>query len=137
VWLEQAVAAQATPQPLMLRMHLQGCCRLRTAEITAGRVPPYCGESSRHHSIQSADIAQAASAQPQSEQWHFLLVPYVYVPFFISGSANYEGSEDFRNNFCRDLCADGITGGPQNPVIPGNIDSSRDFDFTPTQIRTG
>lgn len=68
--------------------------------------------------VQSSNIAQAATAQPQSNQWHFLLVPYVYVPFFISGSANYEGSEDFRNEFS------------------GNLDGSRDFDFTPTQIRT-
>ena len=68
--------------------------------------------------LEPSDIAQAATAQPQSNQWHFLLVPYVYVPFFISGSANYEGSEDFQNNFS------------------GNFDGSRDFEFTPTQIRT-
>jgi hypothetical protein len=84
---------------------------------------------------QPASIAQAVPVQPQSEQWHFLLVPYVYVPFFISGSANYEGSEDFRNNFCGALCDAGITGGPPGSGNSGN-DGSRDFEFTPTQIRT-
>ncbi|WP_204139784.1 outer membrane protein [Halomicronema sp. CCY15110] len=67
--------------------------------------------------VQPANIAQAATP-PQSDQWHFLLVPYVYVPLSISGSANYEGSEDFRNDFS------------------GNLAGSRDFDFTPTQIRS-
>jgi hypothetical protein len=80
---------------------------------------------------QPANIAQAVPVQSQSNQWHFLLVPYVYVPFFISGSATYEGSEDFRDNFCGALCDAGITGGS------GSInDGSRDFEFEPTQIRT-
>jgi hypothetical protein len=139
LWLDQAVAAQATPSTADVE---DASAALLPSSTNSRDLQPVGASLTGENFIQAsldtpADIAQAASAQPQSEQWHFLLVPYVYVPFFISGSANYEGSEDFRNNFCRDLCADGINGGPQNPVIPGNIDSSRDFDFTPSQIRNG
>ena len=68
-------------------------------------------------------VAQTPSAPAQAEQWHFLFVPYVYVPFFISGSANFKGTEDFRNSFA-------------NAGGSGNFnDPSRDFEFTPSEIR--
>ncbi|PSN77770.1 hypothetical protein C8B47_20355 [filamentous cyanobacterium CCP4] len=69
-----------------------------------------------------ANIAQTTPNQPPSEQWHFLVVPYVYVPFNISGSATFKGTEEFRNNFLGD------------PTDPSR-DPSRDFEFTPTEIR--
>ena len=68
--------------------------------------------------VQPLDMAQTTVEPSPSEQWHLLVVPYVYVPFNISGSATFEG-EGFRNNFVRDF-----------------IDPSRDFDFSPSQIRT-
>ena len=43
------------------------------------------------------------------------MVPYIYVPFNISGSATFEGSEDFRNDF---------------------DDPSIDFDISPSDIKT-
>lgn len=62
------------------------------------------------------DLAQTPSASTPSNRWHFLAVPYIYVPFSISGSATFEG-ESFRDNFV------------------GNFsDPSRDFDFSPSQI---
>jgi hypothetical protein len=70
---------------------------------------------------QSPTIAQATSTQAQSDQWHFLLKPYIYVPFFISGSANFKGTEDFQNSFSRDF---------------ENTEGSRDFEFTPSQVIT-
>jgi hypothetical protein len=66
---------------------------------------------------QSPNIAQTTSEPSPSEQWHFLVVPYVYVPFNISGSATFNGTEEFRNNFSRDF---------DNP--------SRDFEFSPSAI---
>lgn len=66
---------------------------------------------------QPLDTAQTTSAPAPSEQWHFLVVPYIYVPFNISGSATFQG-EDFRNNF-----------------VGNFVDPSRDFDFSPSQIR--
>lgn len=66
---------------------------------------------------QPPGIAQTTSEPAPPEQWHFLVVPYIYVPFNISGSATFQG-EDFRNNFVGDF-----------------TDPSRDFDFSPSQIR--
>ncbi|MFQ4140385.1 hypothetical protein PGN35_029130 [Nodosilinea sp. PGN35] len=51
---------------------------------------------------QPPDIAQTPSEPAPSQQWHFLVVPYIYVPFNISGSATFQG-EDFRNNFVGDF----------------------------------
>ncbi len=46
---------------------------------------------------QPLDVAQTTSeASPQ--QWHFLVVPYIYIPFSVSGSATFEGTEDFTND---------------------------------------
>lgn len=67
---------------------------------------------------QPLDMAQTTSEPSQSGQWHFLAVPYIYFPFNISGSATFEG-EDFRNDFVGDF-----------------NDPSRDFDFSPSEIRT-
>jgi hypothetical protein len=133
VRLEQAMAAQQTSG---VQGDSLGLSSTDSADLQPVESPLASEDIIQAPLEQSADIAQAAPTQPQSEQWHFLLVPYVYVPFFISGSANYEGSEDFRNNFCGALCAAGITGGPPGSGNSGNIDGSRDFDFTPTQIRT-
>ncbi|NJL49677.1 MAG: hypothetical protein HC929_22395 [Leptolyngbyaceae cyanobacterium SM2_5_2] len=68
---------------------------------------------------QPLNMAQTTAEPSPSEQWHFLLVPYIYVPFNISGSATFKGTEEFRNNFLGDF-----------------DDPSRDFEFTPTEIRT-
>ncbi|WP_204137781.1 hypothetical protein [Halomicronema sp. CCY15110] len=43
--------------------------------------------------VQPTDIAQTATTPSQSDQWHFLLVPYVYLPLSISGSVDYEGTD--------------------------------------------
>jgi hypothetical protein len=68
--------------------------------------------------VRPADIAQTETNPSQSSQWHFLLEPYVYIPISISGSAEFQGSE-FQDNFTRDF---------DNP--------SRDFEFSPSEIRT-
>lgn len=65
---------------------------------------------------QSLDVAQTTSDAASSNKWHFLITPYVYIPFSISGSATFQGS-DFTNQF---------VGNFNNP--------SRDFDFSPSQI---
>jgi hypothetical protein len=66
---------------------------------------------------QSLDMAQTPSESSPSNQWHFLAVPYIYIPFSISGSATFQG-EGFRNEFV------------------GNFDDpTRDFDFSPSEIR--
>lgn len=62
------------------------------------------------------DLAQTPSASTPSNRWHFLAVPYIYIPFSISGSATFQG-EGFRDDFVGDLS-----------------DPSRDFDFSPSQI---
>jgi hypothetical protein len=67
---------------------------------------------------QSLDVAQTTSESSQSDKWHFLLAPYIYLPFSISGSATFQG-EGFRDDFVGDF---------SNP--------SRDFDFSPSQITT-
>lgn len=72
---------------------------------------------------QPLNMAQTTVESSPSEQWHFLLVPYVYVPFNISGSATFKGTEEFRNNFLGDL---------NDP----SRDPSRDFEFLPSEIRT-
>jgi hypothetical protein len=65
---------------------------------------------------QPLDVAQTPSDESEANRWHFLAVPYIYVPFFISGSATFEG-DGFKNNFV------------------GNFtDPSRNFDFSPSQI---
>jgi hypothetical protein len=53
-----------------------------------------------------ADSTEVPTATTQPTQWHFLFVPYLYLPFSISGSA------DFRRGI------------------------SRDFDLSPSEIRT-
>jgi len=119
-WLTQAVA----PQGAHLSSEVQERSPMPLLSSTSSEdLQPMEPLSVRENSFQASsahfpEIAQAAPTQPQSVQWHFLLVPYVYLPFFISGSATYEGSEDFQNNFS------------------GNFDGSRDFEFIPTQIRT-
>jgi hypothetical protein len=72
--------------------------------------------------VQPLDMAQTTVEPSPPEQWHFLVVPYIYVPFNISGSATFKGTEEFRNNF----------GNLNDP----SRDPSRDFEFTPTEIRT-
>ena len=65
---------------------------------------------------QPLDMAQTTSDASEANRWHFLVTPYIYVPFSISGSATFQG-EGFRNDFV------------------GNFtDPSRDFDFSPSQI---
>jgi hypothetical protein len=62
-------------------------------------------------------MAQTPSDESEANRWHFLVAPYIYVPFSISGSATFQG-EGFRNDFVGDF-----------------TDPSRDFDFQPSQIR--
>lgn len=119
VWLDQTVVAQVPQQTSNGQGDSLGLpSSTDSAELQPVESSPAMGSVIQAPLVQSANIAQAATAPSQANQWHFLLVPYVYIPFFISGSANYEGSEEFRNNFS------------------GNFDGSRDFEFTPTQIRT-
>lgn len=73
---------------------------------------------------QTSNLAQTPPTQSQAERWHFSFVPYVYVPLFISGSATYKGTENFQNNFSRNIDAS------------GNLDNSRNFEFVPSQITT-
>ena len=65
---------------------------------------------------QPRPMAQTPLDESEANRWHFLITPYIYVPFSISGSATFQG-EGFRNNFVGDF-----------------TDPSRDFDFTPSQI---
>ncbi|WP_035992073.1 hypothetical protein [Leptolyngbya sp. KIOST-1] len=72
---------------------------------------------------QPLDMAQTPATPAPAERWHFVFTPYVYVPLFVSGSANFKGTEDFRNNFA-------------NSSGSGNLtDPSRDFEFVPSDIR--
>lgn len=64
------------------------------------------------------DLAQILSESTPSDQWHFLAVPYIYVPFSISGSATFQG-EGFMGNF-----------------VGNFINPSQDFNFSPSQIST-
>jgi hypothetical protein len=125
VWLDQAVVAQATLQTTGVQDNsLVLSSSTDSADLQPVESVPAVEDVIQAHLVQPSNIAQATPAQAQSEQWHFLLVPYVYVPFFISGSATYEGSEEFQNNFSRDF------------DNTGNLDGSRDFEFVPTEIRT-
>lgn len=67
---------------------------------------------------QPFDMAQTTSESSPSNDWHFLLVPYVYIPFNISGSVTFNGTEEFRESFSRDF------------------DTSRDFEFGADEITT-
>jgi hypothetical protein len=100
VWLDQAVVAQATLQTIGVQDNsLVLSSSTDSADLQPVESVPAVEDVIQAHLIRPSYIAQATPAQTQSEQWHFLLVPYVYVPFFISGSATYEGSEEFQNNF--------------------------------------
>ncbi|MGF1570637.1 MAG: hypothetical protein ACFCVD_21615 [Nodosilinea sp.] len=61
-------------------------------------------------------MAQTFSDESEANRWHFLVTPYIFVPFSISGSATFQG-DDFNNNFVGDF-----------------TDPSRDFDLSPSQI---
>lgn len=68
--------------------------------------------------VQPADIAQTATTPSQSDQWHFLLVPYVHIPLSVSGSVAYEGEDN---------------------SLPGGgtaINGSRDFELSSERIST-
>ncbi len=54
--------------------------------------------------------AQTTATPTANEKWHFLFSPYIYVPFSLSGNANFR---TFRGR---------------------GRDISRDFDFSPSQI---
>ncbi len=77
---------------------------------------PVASEAGLPPLAQPFDTVQTTSDPAQSNRWHFLAVPYIYIPFSISGTATFEG-ESFRNNFVGDF-----------------TDPSRDFDFSPSEI---
>ena len=64
---------------------------------------------------QPLDVAQTTAESSPSDKWHFLVVPYVYLPFSISGSATF-------NNL--------------NGNLGGSGGGGLDFDLEPNQIRT-
>jgi hypothetical protein len=53
--------------------------------------------------VQPTDIAQTATTPDQANQWHFLLVPYVYLPLSVSGSVDYEGTDISASDGSRDF----------------------------------
>ncbi|MBD2425688.1 hypothetical protein [Phormidium sp. FACHB-1136] len=63
---------------------------------------------------QPLDVAQTTAESSPSDKWHFLLTPYIYIPFSISGSANFNNLNSNQ----------GGSGGGIN------------FDLEPNQIRT-
>jgi hypothetical protein len=117
-WLDQAVAAQASLPSSTAQADSLG---LPPSSTDSRDLQPMQSPSAREDLFQtplaqSLDIAETTSPPSQSEQWHFLFVPYIYVPLSISGSATFQG-EGFRNSFAGDF-----------------TDPSRDFDFSPSQI---
>lgn len=117
-WLDQAVAAQASLPSSAAQADSLG---LPPSSTDSRDLQPMQSPSAREDLFQtplaqSLDIAETTSPPSQSEQWHFLFVPYIYVPLSISGSATFQG-EGFRNSFVGDF-----------------TDPSRDFDFSPSQI---
>lgn len=126
-WLDQAVAAQAS---LPASGTEADSLALQPSSTNSRDLQPMESPSAREDLLQtplaqSSNLAQTTSTPAQSEQWHFLFVPYIYVPLFISGSADYKGTENFRNNF---------SPGGFDPA--GDPNASRDFEFTPSQVRT-
>ncbi len=126
-WLDQAAATQAALPASSTQSDVPGLLPSSTSSVD---LQPMASSSASRDLFQTplaqpTSIAQTTSDQPQSEQWHFLFVPYVYVPFFITGGVNFNGTEDFTDRFSR--------GGDFGSVIDPN--TSRDFAFTPSQIR--
>ncbi len=117
-WLDQAVATQASLPSSSVQVDSLGLPPSSTdsRDLQPLASPPV-GEDLFQASIaQSLEIAETTSDESQSEQWHFLFVPYIYVPFSISGSVNFNGTTNFTDNFSRDF----------------NL--SQDFEFVPSQI---
>lgn len=124
--LEQTVAAQASrPTPIVqAESSVMPPSSTHSSDLQLIEAPTVSEDLFQTSIAQSPDLAQATSTPSQSEQWHVTLVPYVYVPLFISGSVNFKGTENFTNSFSG------------NSGASGNIDNSRDFEFTPSQIVT-
>jgi hypothetical protein len=118
VWLESVAAQASRPTSGVQDDALGPLSSTHSGDLQLIETVPAVTDVIQAPRVQPASLAQATTTPSPSDEWHFLLVPYVYVPLSISGSANYEGSEEFRNDFS------------------GNLEGSRDFDFTPTQIRS-
>jgi hypothetical protein len=117
-WLDQAVAAQAQVPRSGAQADSLGLLPSSTdsSDLQPIAAPLASEGLSQTPLVQPLDMAQTTSDPSQSNRWHFLAVPYIYIPFSISGSATFQG-EGFRNDFVGDF-----------------IDPSRDFDFSPSQI---
>jgi hypothetical protein len=136
-WLDQTIATQASLSATDTQADALG---LGPSSTHSSDLQPMASSSASEGLFsmplaQPTSTAQATSDQPRSEQWNFLFVPYVYVPFFITGSVNFNGTEDFRNAFSRDFGASGNLDDSRDFGASGNLDDSRDFEFTPSQIR--
>jgi hypothetical protein len=117
VWLDQAAPAQGV-QPVQDDVGAPRPSSTSSRDLQPAALSPGSLDLTSVSPNELPDIAQSTSPQAQSDQWHFLLVPYVYLPFSISGTATYEDSENFRNNFA------------------GNFDGSQDFEFDSGDITT-
>ncbi len=121
-WLDQAVAVQASLPSSAAQADSLGLPPSSTdsRDLQPLSSPPAGEDLFQTPLAQSLDIAETTTPS-QAEQWHFLFVPYIYVPFSISGSVNFNGTENFRNSFSRNFDA-------------SESDGSQDFEFAPSEI---
>jgi hypothetical protein len=115
IWLDQAVAAQASLPSSAAQADPLGLLLSSTdsRDLQPLAYPPTSEGLLQTPLAHPLDMAQTTSESSGSDRWHFLAVPYIYVPFSISGSANFNRLGD--------------SGGGNSGGI--------DFDFQPNEIR--